>query len=53
MAENSGANKGLYFIVGALVVAVAVIAYLMMGGNDEPDLSIKLGEDGIEIDTPN
>lgn len=53
MAENSGDNKGLYFIVGALVVAVAVIGYLMFGGGaSEPDLSISVGGETLEVDTP-
>jgi hypothetical protein len=31
MADNSGGNGGLYFIVGALVVVVAVMAVVMTG----------------------
>ena len=34
MAEgNSGPGRGLYFIVGALCVVVAVGAFFMFGGN--------------------
>lgn len=32
VAGQSSGNGGLYFIVGALVVAVGVIAYLTLGG---------------------
>jgi Mn2+/Fe2+ NRAMP family transporter len=31
MADNSGGNGGLYFIVGALVVVVAVIGAVVTG----------------------
>jgi hypothetical protein len=31
MADNSGGNGGLYFIVGALVVVVAVIGAAVTG----------------------
>ena len=31
-ASNSGGNSGLAFIVGALVVVVAVLAFFMMSG---------------------
>jgi hypothetical protein len=31
MAENSGGNGGLYFIVGALVVVVAVMFVMITG----------------------
>jgi hypothetical protein len=30
---NTGSGGGLYFIVGALVVVVAVIAFFMFGGH--------------------
>ena len=33
MADGNGCNGGLYFIVGALCVAVAVGAFFMFGGN--------------------
>lgn len=33
MAEESNGNGGLYFIVGALCVAVAVGAFFLFGGN--------------------
>jgi hypothetical protein len=31
MADNSGGNGGLYFIVGALVVVVAILGAAMTG----------------------
>jgi len=54
MADNN-ANKGLYFIVGALVVAVLGLGYMYITGQsaDEPTLSIDVGEDGIDVDTNN
>ncbi len=33
MADGNNGNGGLYFIVGALCVAVAVGAFFMFGGN--------------------
>jgi hypothetical protein len=33
MADNSGGNGGLYFIVGALVVVVAVMFVMLSGGS--------------------
>jgi hypothetical protein len=30
---NSGSGGGLYFIVGALVVVVAVVAFFVFGGH--------------------
>ncbi len=51
MANNSGGGKGLYLIVGGLVVAVAVIAYLMFAPSNEPDLAIDIGDGGIEVET--
>ena len=32
--QNNRGNGGLYFIVGALVLAVAVMGYFYMDGND-------------------
>lgn len=51
MASQNGGGKGLYFILGALVVAVAVMAYLQFAPSNEPDLSIDFGEGGIEVET--
>jgi len=51
MANNSGGGKGLYLIIGGLVVAVAVMAFMLFAPSDEPDLSIDIGDGGIEIDT--
>ena len=41
-------NSKILLIVGALILAVGV-GY-MMSKNNEPDLSIKVNENGIEID---
>ncbi len=58
MANNSsGGNNGfLYFIVGALVVAVigfGVVQFTDIGGpaDDGADFSIQVDEDGIEVDS--
>ena len=44
-------NKFVYFIIGALVVAVAVLSYFMFFNADEPDLSISVGGETLEVDT--
>lgn len=49
MAESSGSNTGLYFIVGVLVAAVAVLAVLYFtgtfgGGTKKLDVNIKKGQ---------
>lgn len=51
MAERSD-NKGfIYFVLGALVVAVGVLAYFLWHEeNEDPSLSITVTEDGIEVD---
>jgi hypothetical protein len=36
MADGNSGNAGLYFIVGALCVAVAIGAFFMFGGNLGP-----------------
>ena len=51
MAEQS-TGKGIYFIVGALVIAVLGLGYVLMSQQaDEPDLAISVSEDGIDVDT--
>lgn len=50
MAENNGGGKGLYLIVGGLVVAVAVMAFFLFAPSNEPDVSIDFS-DGIDIET--
>lgn len=50
MADNNG-NTTKGFIIGALVIAVAVLGYfLFMHEANEPDLSISVSEDGLEIE---
>jgi hypothetical protein len=51
MANNSGGGKGLYLIIGGLVVAVAVMAYFMFAPSNQPDLAIDIGDAGIEVET--
>lgn len=44
-------NNGLYLIVGALIVVVLGLGYVVMQDKaDKPDLSISVSEDGIEVD---
>jgi len=52
MSDNNRSGRGgLYFIVGALVVAVMGLAYIVLGQTTEkPDLSISVNEDGIEVE---
>ena len=39
-------------IVGALIVAVLGLGYIVMQGQaDKPDIAIDVSEDGIDIDT--
>ena len=43
--EKTGSNGGLYFIVGALVVVVGVLGFLVLGGHiggGGKDLNIKI-----------
>jgi len=52
MAGNSGNKNGLYMIVGALIVVVLGMGYVIMQNQaDKPDLAIEVSEDGIDIDT--
>lgn len=53
MSDNNGSGKGIYFIVGALVIAVLGLGYLYISGQsaDEPDLAIEVNEDGIDVDS--
>lgn len=50
MAEGSGGVSGLAFIVGALVVAVGVIGYVMFGGllpgGDNTNVTIEASPEG-------
>ncbi len=48
---NQTSGKGAYLIIGGLIVVVAVLAFLMFGPKDEPDVSISLGDQTLEIDT--
>lgn len=50
MANKSGGNA-MYFIIGAIVVAVIAVGVFMVQESNEPDLSIDVGESGIDIDT--
>jgi len=52
MANETGSGKGIYLIVGGLVVAVAVMAYFLLGGStNEPEMEIGIGDTKIEIQT--
>jgi len=51
--KPSSNNKSLYFIVGALLIAVIGIGAVMYKNQvvDKPALSIELGEDGLDVET--
>ncbi len=50
MAEKTS-NNALYFIVGALVVLVAIGGYYIYNQEaDKPGVSIEISEDGVKID---
>ncbi|MGJ8562303.1 MAG: hypothetical protein ACSHXY_02015 [Alphaproteobacteria bacterium] len=53
MANNNGKSNGMYILIGALVVVVLGLGYMVATGQfaDEPDLSIEVSEDGLDIDT--
>ncbi|MFW8636832.1 hypothetical protein [Cribrihabitans pelagius] len=50
---GGGGNTGLAFILGAVVVALGVLAWIVFGGSapsaDQPDVSIEL-PDGTAIE---
>jgi hypothetical protein len=46
MAEGRGGNAGLAFIVGAVVVVVAIIAWFVFGGGMTPQAPTK----SIDVD---
>jgi uncharacterized protein YpmB len=50
MASKSGGNA-LYFIIGAIVVAIIAAAFFMFQESNEPDLAIDVGEDGLTVET--
>lgn len=52
MASNSGkGGNTLYFIIGALVVAVLALGfYVMQEEADKPGIQIEVSEDGIKVD---
>lgn len=51
MAEASGGRGAMWFILGALVVAVGVLAYFLWHEkNQDPGISISVTEEGVEIE---
>ncbi|MEM5518886.1 hypothetical protein WNY37_18145 [Henriciella sp. AS95] len=60
MSENAQSSNGaLYFIVGALVVAVIGFGIWYFagqpasnGGGGDADLSVSVSEDGMTVNTP-
>lgn len=50
MATNNNGGKGPYLIIGALIVAVAILAYFLFAPSEQPDLAIDL-DDGLKIET--
>ena len=54
--NNSGGGRGMAFILGAVVVVVGVLAYIVLGGSlgeDEPALEIGVSDEGVSVDTNN
>lgn len=54
-AERSGGNGFIYFVIGALVVAVAVIAWIALanGGQDSADITLEVPQvEAPEVDLP-
>jgi hypothetical protein len=51
MADRSD-NKGfIYFVLGALVVGVGVLAYFLWAEeNEDPGMSISVTEDGVSVE---
>lgn len=51
--SNEKSKSRLYFIVGALLVAVLGLGYMVISGQggDKPDLAIEFDENGVDIDT--
>lgn len=50
MAKKPSGNA-LYIIIGAVVVAVIAVGYFMVQESNEPDFSISVGENGIDVET--
>jgi hypothetical protein len=50
MSNQNKSKMPLYLIIGLLVVGVAVLGYFALD-KDEPDLSIEIGDQKIEVDT--
>lgn len=48
---NKTSGNALYFIIGAVVVAVLAGGFFMVQQSNEPDLSIDIGESGLDIET--
>lgn len=49
--SDKNSNNTLYFIVGALVVLVAIGGFYIYNQNaDKPGVQIEISEDGIKID---
>ena len=53
MANKNTSGKGLYFVLGALVVGVLGMGFMMYSGQsaDKPDLSIEITDKGLEVDS--
>ncbi len=51
MAEKSDGKGFIYFVLGALVIAVGVLAYFLYAEESaDPGLSITVNENGVEIE---
>ena len=51
MAVRTDSKGFIYFVLGALVVAVGVLAYFLWAEeNEDPGVSISVTEDGVEVE---
>jgi hypothetical protein len=45
-------RNGLYLIVGGLVIAVAVLGFILYDEKqNEPGIDVQIGEDGLSVET--
>lgn len=49
--SNKSGGKLTYFIIGAVVVGALAIGFFMLQEQNEPDLSIDVSEEGIDVET--
>lgn len=50
MANKSG-GKTTYFVIGAALAALIAVIFFLVQEQNEPELEISVGDDGIAVDT--